>query len=140
MISFLNYPKLILAGKSSLTIKNPATGNHVKIRVKRCKDKKTDIPLPIFFVKVAILGDQESGYVYTGTFFSDTKRFKQAANLKQGSQLEKITAFLVNAISRPEILQKTEILHEGKCCRCGRTLTHPESIKSGIGPECSKYI
>ena len=25
---------------------------------------------------------------------------------------------------------------QGKCCRCGRTLTHPGSIVLGIGPEC----
>ena len=27
-----------------------------------------------------------------------------------------------------------EVWHEGKCCRCGRTLTVPESVKLGIGP------
>lgn len=31
-----------------------------------------------------------------------------------------------------------EIWHEGRCCRCGRTLTVPESIEMGIGPECIK--
>lgn len=30
-----------------------------------------------------------------------------------------------------------EIYHSGRCCRCGRTLTVPESIVSGIGPECA---
>lgn len=32
---------------------------------------------------------------------------------------------------------KYEVLHEGRCVRCNRKLTHPESIKSGIGPECA---
>lgn len=30
-----------------------------------------------------------------------------------------------------------EIWHEGRCCRCGRVLTVPESISMGIGPECA---
>lgn len=30
-----------------------------------------------------------------------------------------------------------EIYHSGRCCRCGRILTVPESIVSGIGPECA---
>jgi hypothetical protein len=30
--------------------------------------------------------------------------------------------------------------HEGKCGRCGRTLTVPESIESGFGPECIKLV
>lgn len=29
-----------------------------------------------------------------------------------------------------------EIWHSGRCCRCGRLLTVPESIDRGIGPEC----
>lgn len=29
------------------------------------------------------------------------------------------------------------LLVEGTCIRCNRTLTHPESIRSGIGPECA---
>ena len=33
-----------------------------------------------------------------------------------------------------------EIRHEGKCCKCGRALTVPSSIDSGIGPECSKKM
>ena len=30
------------------------------------------------------------------------------------------------------------LLAEGRCCRCNRKLTHPESIQYGIGPECAK--
>ena len=30
----------------------------------------------------------------------------------------------------------TVAVGHGFCCRCGRTLTHPGSIKLGIGPEC----
>lgn len=31
-----------------------------------------------------------------------------------------------------------EVWHEGRCGRCGRLLTVPESIENGIGPECIK--
>jgi hypothetical protein len=33
-----------------------------------------------------------------------------------------------------------QVHHEGKCGRCGRKLTVPESVESGIGPECAKRI
>lgn len=33
-----------------------------------------------------------------------------------------------------------EILIEGRCCRCNRALTHPDSIETGIGPECAKIM
>ena len=42
--------------------------------------------------------------------------------------------FLFNHID--DVPDNLRVYHEGKCCRCGRTLTTPESIKKGIGPEC----
>lgn len=30
-----------------------------------------------------------------------------------------------------------EFWHEGKCARCGRALTVPQSIATGFGPECA---
>lgn len=30
--------------------------------------------------------------------------------------------------------------HEGKCGRCGRKLTVPRSVETGIGPECEKML
>jgi hypothetical protein len=32
-----------------------------------------------------------------------------------------------------------QVHHAGRCCRCGRMLTTPESLESGFGPECRKY-
>lgn len=32
------------------------------------------------------------------------------------------------------------VIHEGRCARCGRRLTVPESIKIGFGPECAGRI
>ena len=33
-----------------------------------------------------------------------------------------------------------EFWHEGRCARCSRRLTVPESISSGFGPECIKLV
>jgi hypothetical protein len=30
--------------------------------------------------------------------------------------------------------------HAGKCGRCGRKLTVPQSIETGIGPECASIM
>jgi hypothetical protein len=30
-----------------------------------------------------------------------------------------------------------DVLHSGRCGRCGRTLTTPDSIERGLGPECA---
>lgn len=39
-----------------------------------------------------------------------------------------------------DTLGKVEVWHEGKCCKCGRKLTVPASIASGIGPECASKM
>lgn len=41
-------------------------------------------------------------------------------------------------VSHPEQAGKAYAMKSGKCYRCGRLLTHPQSILSGIGPECAK--
>jgi hypothetical protein len=33
-----------------------------------------------------------------------------------------------------------KIHHEGRCGKCGRLLTVPESVETGIGPECAKRM
>lgn len=33
--------------------------------------------------------------------------------------------------------ERYRIQHEGRCGKCGRSLTNPESIASGIGPVCA---
>jgi len=34
----------------------------------------------------------------------------------------------------------TETTKIGRCCACGRTLTHPVSVELGIGPECGQHF
>jgi hypothetical protein len=36
--------------------------------------------------------------------------------------------------------EQVEVHHEGRCGRCGRALTVPESIESGFGPECINHV
>jgi hypothetical protein len=38
----------------------------------------------------------------------------------------------------PQWVEKYDHLLEGRCARCNRKLTVPESIESGYGPECIK--
>lgn len=47
---------------------------------------------------------------------------------------------LVDVLLRPEHYESLgcRYLYEGRCRRCNRTLTTPESIQSGIGPVCAE--
>jgi len=37
-------------------------------------------------------------------------------------------------------LDQCEVWHEGRCGKCGHRLTVPESLATGLGPECSKVL
>jgi Family of unknown function (DUF6011) len=41
------------------------------------------------------------------------------------------------ALTKGTMPANLEVWHEGRCGRCGRKLTVPESIARGIGPECA---
>lgn len=45
--------------------------------------------------------------------------------------------FLASGRTFPETFQ---FWHEGRCARCGRRLTVPDSIATGFGPECAAAI
>jgi hypothetical protein len=47
---------------------------------------------------------------------------------------------LALAMTTRELPEGYAVHHSGHCGRCGRLLTHPESLKTGIGPECIKIM
>ena len=138
MISHNEFPKAMLAGRARLTITNPVTGQWVKIRMRQRKDKRTGKPGACFFVSLALLQDGDQGHRYVGAYFADSGRFSPG---RDASPREvQIAEFLLSAIRNPARLQRAEIEHAGQCLRCGRTLTVPESIRSGYGPECFSQL
>jgi hypothetical protein len=52
----------------------------------------------------------------------------------------KALSWTLSQLNQDNIPEALEIRHEGKCCKCGRTLTVPESIDTGVGPECRKKM
>ena len=135
-ISKLN--QFFFAGRSTLTFRNNEKGTHITVRVKQLKDRKDrKTLLPIFYVFVSLVGDSEYGFRFGGTIFKDSLHLKLGRDVEAGGQLHKVMEFIMGALANPESLKKrVSLLHEGKCCRCSRQLTHPESINTGFGPEC----
>lgn len=39
-----------------------------------------------------------------------------------------------------DVTAKLDVYHAGKCARCGRLLSRPDSIELGVGPECAKEL
>jgi len=123
-----------LAGNATLTVQNPNTGNRFTFKI-RCKTNANGKKSP-HFVSVLNGSDNYSNYAYIG-FIRDDKFIWGGGKAKAGKDSPSVKAFIWfwNHIGNPA---PAEVWHEGKCGRCGRKLTVPESIERGIGPECAK--
>lgn len=132
--------KFILAGNATFTLVSQKTGARYTYRVKQPKTngEKTR------FVSLLTGPDNESDYTYLGIvrIGTDNAVFSLTAKSKMAISALPVAAFqwtlkkLVIGQEPPNL----EIFHAGKCGRCGRTLTMPESIESGYGPECVQLI
>lgn len=142
-INPLALPHFFFAGNSVLTFRNNEAGTHMTIKVKQARDKKDrKIKLPIFFVHARLLGDGESGYVYTATIFKETMSVKLAKGVEPGTKLHEVLKFIMTSLKNPASLKEKNVslLHEGRCLRCHMCLTQPESINIGFGPDCLEHI
>jgi hypothetical protein len=64
---------------------------------------------------------------------TDTKKI---CNIKRCT-ISKVFDYVLNKLKTTNYLNLLKF-GEGKCGKCGRALTVPSSILTGIGPECSK--
>jgi len=121
---------LMLAGKATLTIKSKKTGVRYTYRFNR---PPGDDPARCVWVRVLTGPDS---YRYLGVLWPDTMKYHP----KGQEPSSRAIAWVIQTLKgRGEgaLLEDVEVWHEGKCCRCGRQLTTPESIARGLGPECA---
>ncbi len=122
----------IFGGKALFTCKNSKTSNRFTFKV--TKHKKDDI----YFVKVLTNPDI---YEFVGTIFKDGKfKYSRKSRITDASQSVRVFDYVINKLNTKSLPDFIQLWHEGKCGCCGRTLTTPESIIRGIGPECFKRI
>lgn len=137
------YLEFITGGNALFTMRNSETGKRFTYKVGIPEDKKPE-NATIWFVRGLVGPDNENSYKYFGCLKKDPNGkffFEFGRKSKIGQDAPIVVAFdyvfnklVAHGFTKPNL----EIWHEGRCCRCGRTLTVPESIESGIGPECAK--
>ena len=127
----------IFAGKSTVTLRNAKSGNRFTYKFKA--PKKQDAKRPVFFVSVLTGRDNEGDYSFAGTLFGKFayQHSKKSRMAEDVASLQVLKGFL-RFIEHNQMPNGLEVWHEGCCGRCGRKLTVPASILSGIGPECEK--
>jgi hypothetical protein len=121
------------AGKAIFTVSNPI-GDHYTYKI----TKKEKGP---FFVALLTGPDNTSDYTYLGIYHPGKRSITLTAKSKftETSTPVRVIRWAIIMIKDGKGLPRGyTIRHEGRCCRCGRMLTTPESIERGIGPECMK--
>jgi hypothetical protein len=131
----------VLAGAAVFTVSRDG-GKHYTYRVEHVTPEAgSKFTAPAWFAYVLAGPNNTTDFRYMGLVNPQTLRVKLTAKSKIGPHAEALT--VLNWALRCVRQQATytpppayRIEHAGKCGRCGRTLTTPDSIKRGIGPEC----
>jgi len=128
-----------LAGLATLTLKSLRTDKHYTYKIKQAVDNETGEEKALWFVMVLTNGDV---YRYAGSIIGAGEDFRLTRGSKFTEDAECVKAFgyFWQGIKAGAIKPLLEIRHEGRCGRCGRELTTPESVDTGFGPECSARL
>ena len=119
----------IFGGKAFVTFQNPTTGNRFTYRVTK---HKTD---DIFFVSVLTNPDT---YQFIGSIKNFVFKYSKKSNISFDSRSVIVFDYVLNHLGMGTLNSSIEIFHDGKCGKCGKQLTDPISVESGLGPKCRK--
>lgn len=120
-------------GNATFTVDN-GKGNHYTFKIRQPKGENKP-----FFASLLTGPNNEADYTYLGVFCPPTGGLRLTGKSKMDDNSLPVRVFrfaLRCAWGQQTLPEGYQIRHEGKCGCCGRTLTTPESLERGIGPEC----
>jgi hypothetical protein len=119
-----------LAGSAVLTLQSLRTGLRFTYKVRASKNGQG------FYVSLLSGPDNENDYSYLGMIREGRFELTKASRVTLNTPSVRAFEWFWHMV-RDGIPTELVVRHEGRCGRCGRTLTVPESIDRGIGPECA---
>jgi len=133
--------EFIMGGRALFTVSSPRGGRYTyKIDHNEKIDK--------WFVSLLTGPDNTQDYTYMGMFNPVSGNVRLTNKSGQGrirfndeTESYKVIKWALYMIyNEKQLPEGYKIHHEGRCARCSRVLTVPESIESGFGPECIKHV
>ena len=132
--------RFVIGGKAIITLESKTSGRWFTYKIK--KAKKDDEKSP-FFVSVLTGCDNEKSYAYMGTIFNNNNlvfRLTKKSNMGEEALSYKAFNLFFNLIQINKLHKDMNVYHRGVCGRCGKNLTVPESLVTGLGPECRGLV
>lgn len=125
----------LLSGDATATFVSRRTGERFTYRVVKGVDRPSSVAP--HFVSVLTGPENTSNYTYLGTIFADGF-YRHGLKSRIAPDAPSAVAFAwawrhLDGDKSEEL----QVYHLGKCGRCGRALTTPESIERGLGPVCA---
>lgn len=131
----------IFAGNATFTLRSRKTGERFTYQFSKVPEKEG------WWVRVLTGPDNESDYSFMGTIWGDQDPNLATVLPSRKSEITPDAAswrglvwFLMALSRKNDLLDQVEVFHEGRCGRCGRKLTVPESVETGFGPECINHV
>jgi hypothetical protein len=138
--------KFLRAGNATVTLRSKRTGDRFTFKVAIPKDRETGEPVTDGTLMVGVLtgSDNETSYTWLGRVSRDIfwigRKFPRPGDISRDAPCAKAFDWTWRQLVRGAIPEQLEIWHEGRCGRCGRKLTVPESVAAGFGPECAGRV
>jgi hypothetical protein len=130
--------KYMLAGKSFVTLVSLASGHRFTYKIE-LTDKRNPNDADAWFVSLLNGPDNWSNYQYIGLIVNGSFRRTAKSRVTDNAPSFIGFAFCFSRLSQG-VISGFEFWHEGKCGRCGKKLTVPESVAAGFGPDCAGMV
>jgi len=128
--------RFVLAGKAIFTLQGK--DSRYTFRVNRA-EPKPGYTNHAYFVSLLTGPDNLQDYTYVGLLMehSGEVRITRSSKYRPDSQPVRAFNWAMSRIWRGLPIAPATFYHIGRCARCGRALTVPSSIETGLGPECA---
>ena len=139
--------KVVTGGRATFTLVSKRSGTRFTFKARAPKKDmeggKTDFS--VVFISLLDGPDNNTDYTYIGQLFPGRTGLvyhhgKKSRVTTAAPSVQLMSWFFNQLASNGSKLDQVEFWHEGKCARCGRKLTVPESIDCGFGPECAGLL
>lgn len=137
------FKTFIFQGKALFTLENKEKGTNITFKIQKLK-RKRDQPeeTRLFDVHVNAVNNLSQNSRFLGQVDRKMKTFKPHPRIDKTHIGIQTINWLIEKwgdLEKIEAGGNLGMYHQGVCCKCGLTLTVPESIENGIGPQCKKY-
>ncbi len=126
----------MFAGRAMITVVSKKTGERITYKLK--KSKESDKYPVCYWITARIAHSFERiGRLNKNGHFSTTR---DTADMETTPEFQGFKWLMKQLLEHKTMPTQAEIWHEDACGRCGRALSDPQSILTGIGPECRKKL